>query len=265
MARSPSWRVHLTAQDGLTMFPYFIRCAALWLGLLLAAPAQAGIVLNTTRVIYQATDKEVSFVVNNSGTADILAQSWLEAENGTENLPFVVTPPLARMAGNGRQMIRVIYAGEGLPDDRESVFWLNVQEIPQSAKDNQLQIAIRQRIKLFYRPAGLSDDPLEAAKNLQWRVHHGQLEVSNPTSYHVSMIQIDARQQGKTLFAADNRMLAPGQTVQLPLKQLASGHAVDLRFISINDFGAQEPYSAQVSGGQTTQAIKATGVITRTE
>lgn len=247
------------------MLPTLIRCSAVWLGLLLAAPAQAGIVLNTTRVIYQATDKEVSFVVNNSGTADILAQSWLEAQSDTENLPFVVTPPLARMAGSTRQMIRVIYAGEGLPQDRESVFWLNVQEIPQSAKDNQLQIAIRQRIKLFYRPAALSGDPLDAAKNLRWRVHDGQLEVSNPTPYHVSMIQIDARQQGKTLFTADSRMLAPLQTVQLPLKQTASGQAVDLRFISINDFGAQEPYTAKVSGGQPTQAIKAANVVTHAE
>ncbi|TDV46499.1 P pilus assembly chaperone PapD [Pseudomonas graminis] len=265
MARSPSWLVHLTAQDGLTMFPDFIRGSALWLGLLLAAPAQAGIVLNTTRVIYQAQDKEVSLVVNNSGTADILAQSWLEAQGDTENLPFVVTPPLARMAGGARQMIRVIYAGEGLPADRESVFWLNVQEIPQSAKDNQLQIAIRQRIKLFYRPAALDGDPLDAAKSLQWRVRDGQLEVSNPTPYHVSMIQIEARQQGKTLLTADSRMLAPRQSVQLPLKQLAGGHAIDLRFISINDFGAQEPYTAKVSGGETTQAIKAANVITRTE
>ncbi len=265
MARSPSWLIRLTAQDGLTMFPEFLRGSALWLGLLLAAPAQAGIVLNTTRVIYQATDKEVSFVVNNSGTADILAQSWLEAQSDTENLPFVVTPPLARMAGSARQMIRVIYAGEGLPNDRESVFWLNVQEIPQSAKDNQLQIAIRQRIKLFYRPTGLNGDPLDAAKSLEWRVYDGQLEVSNPTPYHVSMIQIDARQQGKTLFKADSRMLAPKQTVQLPLTRLASGHAVELRFISINDFGAQEPYSAKVSGGQTTQAIKVANVITRAE
>jgi P pilus assembly chaperone PapD len=241
------------------MLPNFIRGSAIWLGLLLAAPAQAGIVLNTTRVIYQAKDREVSFVVHNSGAADILAQSWLEAEGSAnaDNLPFVVTPPLARMAGNARQMIRVIYAGEGLPEDRESVLWLNVQEIPQSAKDNQLQIAIRQRIKLFYRPASLSGDPLEAARGLQWRVHEGQLEVTNPASYHVSMIQIDARQQGRTLFKADSQMLAPRQTVRWPLKGVAGSHVVDLGFISINDFGAQEPYTATLSVGLTTQAEKA--------
>lgn len=242
------------------MLPNLFRCSAVWLGLLLAAPAQAGIVLNTTRVIYQAKDKEVSFVVNNSGTTDILAQSWLETNKDSaeaENLPFVVTPPLARMSGNARQMIRIIYAGEGLPGDRESVFWLNVQEIPQTAKDNQLQIAIRQRIKLFYRPAALSGDPLEAAKKLEWRVHDGQLEVSNPTPFHVSMIQIAIRQQGKALYTTDSRMLAPRETVQLPLKSAISGPGMDIDFISINDFGAQEPHTAKVSAGHT---ARATGV-----
>lgn len=243
------------------MLPTLIRCSAVWLGLLLAAPAQAGIVLNATRVIYQAKDKEVSFVVSNSGTTDILAQSWLETGKDSaeaENLPFVVTPPLARMSGNARQMIRIIYAGEGLPDDRESVFWLNVQEIPQTAKDNQLQIAIRQRIKLFYRPAALNGDPLEAAKKLEWRVHDGQLEVSNPTPFHVSMIQIAARQQGKALFTADSRMLAPRETVRFALKSLGRGQAMDIDFISINDFGAQEPLTAKVSEGQTIRAMSAT-------
>jgi chaperone protein EcpD len=240
------------------MLPTFIRCSAVWLGLLLAAPVQAGIVLNTTRVIYQARDKEVSFVVSNSGTADILAQSWLEAEKDgahAQTLPFVITPPLARMTGNARQIIRVIYAGEGLPDDRESVFWLNVQEIPQTAKDNQLQIAIRQRIKLFYRPGALSGDPLQAAEKLEWRVHDGHLEVSNPTPFHVSMIQIAVRQQGRALYAADSRMLAPQETVQIPLKSLISGQGAEINFISINDFGAQEPHTATLADGQTTRAI----------
>jgi P pilus assembly chaperone PapD len=52
-------------------------------------------------------------------------------------------------------------------------------------------------------------------------------------------------------------MIAPSQTLQLPLTPLGSGEAVDLSFISINDFGAQEPYTAKVSGAQTTQAAKA--------
>jgi P pilus assembly chaperone PapD len=234
----------------------------LWpgLALTLAAPSQAGIVLNTTRVIFQASDKEVSLMVHNTGTGDILAQSWLEAEgtNGVSgSLPFAVTPALARMSGDAKQLIRILYSGEGLAKDRESVFWVNVQEIPQTAKENQLQVAIRQRIKLFYRPDGLDADPLKAAQALQWQLRDGHLEVTNPGPYHVSLIKLQARRHGQVVFSEDSRMLAPMQRLQLPLSSAGTGAPLDLAFISINDFGAQEPYHASVSGERFIQASKA--------
>jgi P pilus assembly chaperone PapD len=246
------------------MFSTFFRCSALWicsgLAMGLAAQAHAGIVLNTTRLIYPASNKEVSLIVHNTGTSDILAQSWLEG--GTDSVspdtpPFAVTPPLARMAGDAKQLIRVMYSGEGLASDRESVLWLNVQEIPQAANENELQIAIRQRIKVFYRPQGLVEDPLKAAQALQWRVAGGFIEVSNPGPYHVSMIKLEARKNGHVMFQEDSRMLAPRQRIQLPLGTSAPGGPVELSFISINDFGAQEPYHARVSSERVTQARKA--------
>lgn len=242
------------------MFATFLRYSAVWFGLTLGACAQAGVVINTTRVIYPGADKEVSFVVHNSGTAEILAQSWLEPDAGERqvaaSLPFAITPGLARMAGNGRQLIRVMYAGEGMPTDRESVMWLNVQEIPQTAKENELQIAIRQRIKLFYRPPGLGGDPLKAPEGLQWQVREGHLEVSNPGLYHVSMIRLGVQQQGATLLQTESRMLSPGQLVRFALAPVSGHQPLELSFISINDFGAQETYRARLSGTQPVRAEK---------
>jgi P pilus assembly chaperone PapD len=245
------------------MFSTLFRSSAFWIcsGLMgMAAQAHAGIVLNTTRLIYPASNKEVSLIVHNTGTTDILAQSWLEG--GTDSVspdtpPFAVTPPLARMAGDAKQLIRVMYSGEGLATDRESVLWLNVQEIPQSASENELQIAVRQRIKVFYRPQGLIEDPLKAAQALQWRVSGGYVEVTNPGPYHVSMIKLEARRNGHAMFQEDSRMLAPRQRIQLPLSSSALGGPLELSFISINDFGAQESYHARVSSERVTQASKA--------
>lgn len=246
------------------MFNTLLRRMAFWLwpglALTLAIPSQAGIVLNTTRVIFPASDKEVSLMVHNTGTGDILAQSWLEAEGASGvsgSLPFAITPALARLSGDGKQLIRILYSGEGLPDDRESVFWVNVQEIPQTAKENELQVAIRQRIKLFYRPKGLVADPLKAAQALQWQLRDTGLEVSNPGPYHVSLIKLEARRHGRAVLQEDSRMLAPMQRLQLPLNPSGAGAALDLAFISINDFGAQEPYHASVSGERSVQATKA--------
>lgn len=243
------------------MLSIFIRSFTLLLGLMLAISVQAGIVLNTTRVIYPAKDKEVSLGIHNSGTGEILAQSWLETdpENAnTDGLPFVVTPGLARMSGNTRQLVRIIYAGSGLPQHRESVYWLNVQEIPQTADENVLQIAVRQRIKVFFRPVGLSGDPLEAAEKLEWRLIDGAtLEVSNPGPYHVSLIQLDLQREGTRLLNEDSRMLAPLQRVRFPLEYSGAGATASLKFISINDFGAQVPYHAVVAHDRTSLATQA--------
>ncbi|RDL19866.1 pili/flagellar assembly PapD-like chaperone [Serratia fonticola] len=70
------------------------------------------------------------------------------------------------------QTLRISYAGGALPMDKESVFWLNVLEVPAKSQattgENRLQMAFRPRIKLFFRPKGLDGNPNDAG-NI---VHH---------------------------------------------------------------------------------------------
>lgn len=229
--------------------------------LLLSSSAQAGIILNTTRVIYPAEDKEVSLGVQNTGNAEILVQSWLEpsAEHADpDNLPFVITPAIARVPGHGRQLLRVIHSGADMPQDRESVLWLNVQEIPQAASENVLQVAIRQRLKLFFRPKGLVGDAADAPDNLRWILAgKNTLQVENPGQYHVSMVRITAQRSGHQFLNMDSQMIAPGQKLQLPLTSSPDGGGLTLSFISINDFGGQVAYRATLKAGDIVQANKA--------
>jgi chaperone protein EcpD len=62
-----------------------------------------------------------------------------------------------------------------VPQDRESVFWLNVLEIPPKpvGKANHIQLTVRSRLKLFYRPAGLAGSPKAAVAQLRWRLVRG--------------------------------------------------------------------------------------------
>ncbi|MDB5979841.1 MAG: fimC 1 [Pseudomonas sp.] len=235
-----------------------IRYACFALALAIAAPAQAGIVLNTTRIIYPAKDKEVSFGVHNTGGGEILLQSWLES-NAEEagDLPFVITPALARMPGDAKQLLRILYAGSDMPQDRESVFWLNVQEIPQAANENALQIAIRQRIKVFFRPQGFKEDPVQSPEALEWRLQPGNvLQVNNPGPYYVSMVKIEAMDGATPVLKKDSQMLAPKQSLNLPLSRSAGGRPLSLSFISINDFGGQVPYRAALGPGDASKAVR---------
>jgi chaperone protein EcpD len=234
-----------------------IRYAGFLLALAICANVQAGIVLNTTRIIYPAQDKEVSFGVQNSG-GEILLQSWLEATaEEAGDLPFIITPALARMPGGGKQLLRIVYAGADMPEDRESVFWLNVQEIPQVAAENALQIAIRQRIKVFFRPVGLRDEPEKAPETLQWQLRNDALHVNNPSSYHVSMVRLEVHDGTAQVIKRGSHMLAPKQSLELKLGRPASSRPLSLTFNSINDFGGQVAYRATLTGNQVATAAVA--------
>ncbi|WP_250862581.1 fimbria/pilus periplasmic chaperone, partial [Caballeronia sp. INML3] len=84
--------------------------------------------------------------------------------------------------------------GEPLPADKESIFYLNVLEVPpkptgDEASANQLQLAFRTRIKFFYRPSGLKGQATDAPGQIVWHLKHdggkNSIEASNPTQYHV--------------------------------------------------------------------------------
>ena len=173
-----------------------------------------------------------------------------------------MTPPLARIFAKEQQLLRILYQGSGMPADRESVIWLNVQEIPQAAaSDNTLQLAVRQRIKIFFRPAGLPGSALSAPAQLEWQLQkrgaESWLSIKNPTLYHVSMADIKLQAGQQTELAADSTMIAPGAEKQFSVKQLGGYETVQLSFSSINDYGAQDKYTAQLSTRLTAKATEA--------
>lgn len=228
------------------------------LGLLAVSQAAASISLSSTRLIFDGKYKEASITVRNSGN-DVLIQSWVDNDNEAAAVPFAVTPPLARISGQEQQLLRIIYEGAGMPADRESVLWLNVQEIPQASQiKNTLQLAVRQRIKLFFRPAGLRGHAYMAPTELLWQLQsrsgHTVLTVKNPGAYHVSMSDITLKSGTATELAADSIMIAPGQQKDFPLKQFSSSSSAKLTFASINDFGAQDAYTSQLVSTDTTKA-----------
>lgn len=221
-------------------------CAAL-----LSSQAQASISLSSTRLILPEAQQEASIVVRNDNSP-ILVQSWLETntDHDQAELPFAITPALVKVAPNGQQVIRVLYAGgdQGLPRDRETVLWLNIQEIPQQGPgDNQLQIAIRQRIKLFFRPDDLPGSAAQAPADLQWSVVNHQdtpmLEIHNPSAYHVSTSTL---RTSKGQEIEDLGMIAPGQTRRLPLGRSKAQDT--LLFRAISDYGSADPYEVRLNG-----------------
>lgn len=229
------------------------------LGLLAISQAHAGISLSATRLVFDGKHKEAGITVRNNGE-DVLIQSWIDTDAAdSTSVPFAVTPPLVRVAGNEQQLLRVIYEGTGMPSGKESVVWLNVQEIPQASKtQNTLQLAVRQRIKVFFRPAGMTSDAYLAATELLWgleeRAGKTVLTVNNPGLFHVSIADIKLQSGKLKEQPFDSAMIAPGEHKEFALKQLSRNSAPTLSFASINDYGAQDRYTAQLGTDRTTQA-----------
>lgn len=204
------------------------------------------------RVVLQAPAKEAAILVRNQASNDVMIQSWVEADNGADKreVPFVITPALSRLGGNKQQTLRILFQGEGLPNDRESVFRLNVQEIPQkSASANTLQIALRQRIKVFYRPDNLSGTSAEAPGKLNWRlVRQGGksvVEVSNDTAFHVSFanVKLKLAMPPMSLMPTWSRRsrVADSKSRELP------GVSGNIEFQSVNDYGGLDKHSSSLS------------------
>ncbi len=139
--------------------------------------ACADIVISGTRIIYPQSSKDVVVGLENRGNKPLLVQTWLDDGRDDVNpqelkLPFVITPPVSRIDPKKGQSLRITYMGKSLPQDRETLYWFNVLEIPPKSKAangenlNQLQLAFRTRIKFIFRPDGLKGNPLDAAANV---------------------------------------------------------------------------------------------------
>ena len=227
------------------LFPIFC-------GLLLNVnSALAGIVINSTRVIYPEEKSEVTVRLESQNDYSSLVQSWIDNGNKDEAIkkikaPFILLPPVTRIEPHQGQTLRINYLGEGftLPKDRESVFWLNVLDIPPKSMgeaQNLLQMAIRTRIKLFFRPTSLQNiSSAEAAEKLVWRRLKDDkktlIEADNSSPFYVSIASVQAKSGSKT-FNAEGKMIAPFSKAVYTF----NGNKPSLKkftYVYINDYGA---------------------------
>ncbi|OOS01669.1 hypothetical protein B0186_02060 [Canicola haemoglobinophilus] len=172
----------------------------LWFILFLASSTSANIIITGTRVVYPAEQKLVNVQLSNETDRPALMQAWIDDGDefsspstlSGERVPFIIVPPVARMEANEGQALRIAYTGaKSLPVDRESLFYLNVLDIPPKPKQNEqgsnnyLQISLRSRIKLFYRPK-LAMPIDEAYGKVQWSLQKNGLLIENPTPYYIT-------------------------------------------------------------------------------
>lgn len=229
-----------------------MTAAALATGIL-ASQAQAGVVIAGTRVIVPSQEREVTVKLSNAGKTPALVQAWLDNGDASEapekiHVPFVLTPTMFRLDPDKGQTLRLIYTKEPLATDKESLFWLNVLEVPPKAQAgddaNHLQLAFRTRIKVIFRPQGLPGKAEDAPAQVRWEVTRDAsgkgyaLKGTNPTPYIVNLGEVALQAGGKT-FDAGSGFIKPGESGSFPVKDLSSAPAAgaEVNYSGINDWG----------------------------
>ncbi|WP_339465916.1 MULTISPECIES: fimbrial biogenesis chaperone [unclassified Pseudomonas] len=232
------------------VFPFKTTAIASLLlsSMLLSGISQAGVMLGGTRIVFDGNKRDASISVSNTTSQPYAVQTWIntEADDNTTPTPFVATPPLFRLDPRKEQMVRVQKVPGDLPKDRESVFYFNAQEIPVAgnADENTLKIAMRTRIKLFYRPADLKGNPLDALDRLRWSLTQEQgkpvLVVENPSAFHVSFFGVKVVAGTHFVEVNEPKMVAPMSSQRYPLPGF-SGRSGEVMFSAINDYGGYSP------------------------
>jgi chaperone protein EcpD len=222
------------------------------------------VTIGGTRVVYPLEQREVTVKLDNDSNAPSLVQVWIDDGNANAKpsevkVPFVITPPIFRMDSKKAQTLRVMYTGDALPQDRESVYWLNVLDIPPKSADssnaNTLKLAYRTRIKVFVRPGKLPGKAEDAPPQLTWKIAaspdgKGQaVSVSNPTPYYVSFSEVDVESGGHTFKNEQGGMVAPHSSVVLPIANMnAVAAGAKVHYTAINDYGG--PINGDAALGQ---------------
>ncbi|WP_050479468.1 fimbrial biogenesis chaperone [Herbaspirillum rhizosphaerae] len=222
--------------------------------------ADASVVINNTRVVFPSNEREVSIRMTNEGLSPGLVQMWLDKGDVKSvpneiQVPFLLTPPLFRIDPAKGQTVRMILnPTEKLPQDKESLFWLNMLEVPPRPQNidtndtSYMQMAFRTRIKVFYRPQALNtqEQLLTAPGRLTWKlVRNGDayaLEARNPTPYYLNLTKAGLgvpKAEKPEAMNEEGGMLPPGGEARFELKDLhkAPAAGVKVRFTYLNDYG----------------------------
>lgn len=214
--------------------------------------AQAVVNVEGTRVIIHQGERSVSLTLSNSEKQPTMVQIW--SDNGDPltppektSTPLIAVPPVFSMKPGEVRVVRLLLTSSGaLAKDRESLFWLNIYQIPPNTAaasgSRQVVLPLRLRMKVFIRPDGI-DDPVEQdGDKLHFSLHStqrgGQMSITNPTPWHMTLTNMSF--SGTRLAAV---MVAPVSSVSIPV---SSGEVREpITYELINDLGTRWRYSVK--------------------
>ncbi|MBV8041064.1 molecular chaperone [Pluralibacter sp.] len=214
--------------------------------------AHATVSPDKTRIVFNASDKSVSVrLTNQSKTEPYLAQSWIEDVNGKKTRDYISPlPPMVRIEPDEQVQVRLMSQATlaQLPQDRETLFYYNMREIPPRAEGkNIMQIAMQSRLKLFFRPKaiGLKEGQFIPLEKVTVSRTASGISLNNPTPYHITVGYLGTN--GKTLMpGAESIMVAPFAQASENLKNLPAQFQIGY----VGDYGGLDMFKVSCNSVQ---------------
>lgn len=195
----------------------------------------AGILLGSTRVVIENGRTEGSVNVHNREDNNYLIQSWVHDKSEIPTNDIALTPPLFKLSANTSNALRIVVT-KPLPQDKESLYWLNVKFIPAAKSgnvdNNTLKFALNNQIKIIYRPESLSKESInEQFEKILIKKSGNKILVKNPTKYFINISEININKESVKIpsyIEPDGEIL-----VDFPVKNKSG----TLEYILIDDLG----------------------------
>lgn len=217
-------------------------------GVLLSSSVWAVVNVDKTRIVFNQADLTQSINVVNSGNTETFLQLWTDDGNVTLSpdasiTPVIVLPPVVKMVpGEMRSLRLMLTSRDALPAGKESLFWLNIYQIPAlkkapDAAERRVVLPLRIRLKILIRPAGLHAPQATDPEKLRFAVTGDKITITNPTPWFMSL---NVKPQGQS--AIKNLIIAPHAELQAE-SQAALSPGTALNYTVINDQGIPVNYT----------------------
>lgn len=224
--------------------------ALLLLAGVISAPF-AAVNVDRTRLVFASNDIAQSLTLANDSVTPMLLQIWTDAGEiasspDSTRTPLVVLPPVFKMQPDELRTLRVMLSSRrSLPEDRESLFWLNIYQIPSElsatkSASRKLVLPLRLRLKVVIRPTGLKAPTANDEQKLRFSITSQGITITNPTPWYMSLTVTTTKG-----IRIDNIMLAPYERRDVVLSQ-APGVGTTLNYAVMNDSGNWRTYTATI-------------------
>lgn len=217
---------------------------------IISANAYSAVTLDRTRIIFPGSEKSINITITNDNPEEAyLAQSWIEDLQGNKLTQgaILATPPLQRIEPNSNSLVRLSTTPvlSQLPQDRESVFYFNLREVPPKSTDgNTLQIALQSRVKLFYRPVSiLSESQTKWSHKVTLTKIANGYRINNTTPFNLTVIGFGNSKTASEQSAFDVVMIPPKTTHDVDSTAMSTPYLT-----YINDYGGKPTLGFRCQG-----------------